>query len=108
MDTHTEVYFAKSVPMSTYLACFIVSDFQSRDVVVDTKGIGDPFDLRVFATPEQINKVDFAVEVGKGVIEYYVQYFQIPYPLPKLGKLNYFGIFFYHLALIPHNCLTYV
>ncbi|XP_059219771.1 glutamyl aminopeptidase [Stomoxys calcitrans] len=81
---YTEVHFNKSVPMSTYLACFIVSDFKSKDVKIDTKGIGEEFDMRVFATPEQLDKVDFALNVGKGVIEYYIDYFQIPYPLPKL------------------------
>lgn len=83
-DTYTEVLFAKSVPMSTYLACFIVSDFEAKTVSIDTKGIGQPFDMGVYATPEQLDKVDFAVDVGKGVIEYYIDYFQIEYPLPKL------------------------
>ncbi|KAH8359852.1 hypothetical protein KR093_009103 [Drosophila rubida] len=82
--TYTEVMFAKSVPMSTYLACFIVSDFAAKSVAIDTKGIGSSFDMGVYATPEQIDKVDFALEVGKGVIEYYIDYFQIEYPLPKL------------------------
>lgn len=82
--TYTEVQFAKSVPMSTYLACFIVSDFEAKTVAIDTKGIGQSFDMGVYATPEQLDKVDFALEVGKGVIEYYIDYFQIEYPLPKL------------------------
>lgn len=83
-ETYIEVRFAKSVPMSTYLACFIVSDFKAKTVPIDTKGIGQSFDMGVYATPEQLDKVDFAVEVGKGVIEYYIDYFQIEYPLPKL------------------------
>ncbi|KAL7728103.1 hypothetical protein ACLKA6_002245 [Drosophila palustris] len=82
--SYTEVMFAKSVPMSTYLACFIVSDFEAKFETIDTKGIGKPFEMGVYATPEQLGKVDFALEVGKGVIEYYIDYFQIEYPLPKL------------------------
>lgn len=74
--------------MSTYLSCFIVSDFLFKNTTVDTNGIGEEFELRVFATPEQINKVNFALDVGKQIIEYYIQYFKIPYPLPKLGKFN--------------------
>ncbi|XP_039964988.1 uncharacterized protein LOC120777590 [Bactrocera tryoni] len=81
---YTEVYFNRSVPMSTYLACFIVSDFEYKSAVIDTNGIGNPFTLRAFATPEQLDKVDFALDVGKTVIEYYIQYFQVEYPLPKL------------------------
>lgn len=72
--------------MSTYLTCFIVSDFKNKSAEIDTKGIGNPFTLRAFATPEQLDKVDFALEVGKAVIEYYIQYFQVEYPLPKLGE----------------------
>lgn len=83
-----EAYFSQSVPMSTYLSCFIISDFKSKNTSVDTQGIGDEFELRVFATPAQINKVDFALDVGKKVIEYYIQYFEVPYPLPKLGELS--------------------
>ncbi|XP_017039730.2 glutamyl aminopeptidase [Drosophila ficusphila] len=79
-----EVTFAKSVPMSTYLACFIVSDFQAKQVDIDTKGIGETFTMSVYATPEQLDKTDLAVVIGKGVIEYYIDYFQIAYPLPKL------------------------
>ncbi|XP_030370374.1 uncharacterized protein LOC115620994 [Scaptodrosophila lebanonensis] len=81
---YNEVYFTKSVPMSTYLACFIVSDFAKKTVDIDTNGIGESFIMSVYATPEQIDKVDFALDVGKGVIEYYINYFQIEYPLPKL------------------------
>ncbi|XP_058986730.1 glutamyl aminopeptidase-like [Musca domestica] len=111
--THTEVYFTKSVPMSTYLACFIISDFQSKGVTIDTKGIGEEFQMRVFATPEQLDKVDFAVEVGKGVIEYYVQYFQIPYPLPKLdmaaipdfvsGAMEHWGLVTYRETALLYD-----
>lgn len=72
--------------MSTYLACFIISDFTYKSAVIDTNNIGLPFTLRVFTTPEQIDKVDFALEVGKGVMEFYIQYFKIEYPLPKMGK----------------------
>lgn len=42
--------------------------------------------MRVFATPAQLNKVDFALETGSKITEHYIDYFQIPYPLPKLGK----------------------
>lgn len=82
----TEVYFNKSVPMSTYLTCFIISDFISKTQTINTNGIGEPFLMSVYATPAQINKVDFALELGAAVIEYYIEYFQIEYPLPKFGE----------------------
>ncbi|XP_063704235.1 glutamyl aminopeptidase-like [Culicoides brevitarsis] len=80
----TIVRFAESVPMSTYLTVFIVADFLHKEVMVDTKGIGEPFKLRCFSTPPQVEKLGFAVNTAKDIIEYYIQYFGIPYPLPKL------------------------
>lgn len=84
-EPSTEINFNRSVPMSTYLVCFIIADFKSQSVEINTQGIGENFQLRVFATPHQIQKVEFARDVGKAIIEYYIDYFQIQYPLPKLG-----------------------
>ena len=83
----TEVKFATSVYMSTYLLCFIVSDLVSlskkaRGVVDGAKD----FELRVFSTEANLSKVKFALDTAVGVIEYFAEYFDIAYPLPKLGK----------------------
>ncbi|KAI8123273.1 Glutamyl aminopeptidase [Lucilia cuprina] len=110
---YNEAYFSQSVPMSTYLSCFIVSDFLYKTVQVDTKGIGEEFELRVFATPEQLNKVDFALAAGKTIIEYYIQYFKIPYPLPKLdmaaipdfvsGAMEHWGLVTYRETALLYD-----
>lgn len=71
--------------MSTYLSCFIVSDFTHTSTNFESGGKQIP--LKVYASPENLNKTQYAGEVGKKAIEYYIKYFNIPYPLPKLGKL---------------------
>jgi glutamyl aminopeptidase len=84
---HRVVEFKESVKMSTYLAAFIVSDFANiKTEIVPKEGLGDKFNLAVYATREQIkNKnADFALDTAKKIMEYYIDYFQIPYPLPKL------------------------
>lgn len=78
-----KVNFRESVPMSTYLTVFIVSDFLSKSETI-TPVVGEKFELRCFATPAQVGKLDFALKTSVDVIKYYVDYFQIPYPLPKL------------------------
>ncbi|XP_017874509.1 PREDICTED: glutamyl aminopeptidase [Drosophila arizonae] len=78
------VTFASSVPMSTYLACIIVSDFDSQTGTVKANGIGNDFTMRAFATPHQLNKVKYALDFGIAVTEYYIKYFNVEYPLPKL------------------------
>lgn len=81
----TTVNFAKTVPMSTYLACFIVSDFVA--VTKMAKGLnGREFPISVYTTKAQKEKGSFAMDIGVKAIEYYINLFQIDYPLPKLGK----------------------
>lgn len=73
--------------MSTYLACFIVSDFKYKNATIQSQGIGKDVLLRVFATAAQLDKVDFALDAGKKMTEYYIQYFKVEYPLPKLDMI---------------------
>ncbi|CAH0714298.1 unnamed protein product, partial [Brenthis ino] len=87
-STNTEaVTFATSVPMSTYLACFVICNFDYKEVKVNTNGIGSNFNLRSFAQKDQTHKIDFAQDIGKRVTEYYIQYYEVPFPLPKLDMI---------------------
>nr|CAD7580183.1 unnamed protein product [Timema californicum] len=79
----TTVEFRTSVPMVTYLTCFIVSDFQRLPPVNISQG----FPFSVYSTPAQVNKTAYALELGSKVTEYYIDYFNIPYPLPKLDMI---------------------
>lgn len=72
--------------MSTYLACFIVSDFVYKEQSIRANEIGEDFKMRVYARPGQLDNVDFALESGVALTEYFIQYFQTEYPLPKLGE----------------------
>lgn len=100
----TRTTFNKSVPMSTYLACFIVCDFAHKEATIDSQGVGGNVELRVFATPHQLNKVSLALDAAKTITERYIQYFQIAYPLPKLGERGFLKLiqdclnstFFFH------------
>lgn len=82
-DGLIKVNFRESVPMSTYLTVFIVSDFVFKSETVEPS-VGQPFELRCFSTPAQVDKLDFALQTSVEVIKYYITYFNIEYPLPKL------------------------
>lgn len=79
----TEVTFKESVPMSTYLTCFIVADFVFISGIVEPV-LGDEFKLSVYSTVQQKDKLDYALQVGIGTTKFYIEYFGIEYPLPKL------------------------
>ncbi|KAJ8721560.1 hypothetical protein PYW07_002335 [Mythimna separata] len=88
-DTNMEqVTFATSVPMSTYLACFVVCDFDHKETEINTGGIGKPFTLRSFAQKQELHKIDFAQDIGKRATEFYIRYYEVPFPLPKLDMIG--------------------
>ncbi|KAF8795593.1 Glutamyl aminopeptidase like protein [Argiope bruennichi] len=103
--------FQKSVPMVTYLVCFIVSDFQFQGT---TTSSGKPF--RVYTTPDQVNLTTYALHFGSRVLEYFERYFNIGYPLPKQdmvgipdfssGAMEHWGVITFretNLLYDPHN-----
>ncbi|XP_049276571.1 glutamyl aminopeptidase isoform X1 [Anopheles funestus] len=104
--------FERSVRMSTYLVVFIVSDFQYKQVLIEPVH-GDKFPLRVYATRFQQNNIDFALDTARIIIEYYVRYFGIAYPLPKLdmaaipdfvsGAMETWGLVTYRETSILYN-----
>ena len=42
--------------------------------------------MTFYAPEDQVDQLDYAVETGKNVLEYFEKLFDIPYPLPKAGK----------------------
>ncbi|XP_072938562.1 aminopeptidase A-like isoform X2 [Epargyreus clarus] len=81
------VNFATSVPMSTYLVCFVICKFDHKETDIFSSGIGRNFKLRSFAQKDQTHKIDFAQDIGKRVTEFYIKYYEVPFPLPKLDMI---------------------
>lgn len=73
-------HFMKSVPMSTYLLAFIVCDFKYTNA---TTGVHNNITIRVWTTPAQVNQTEYALGVGKDIITYFEDYYNLGYPLPK-------------------------
>jgi glutamyl aminopeptidase len=109
------VHFDETVAMSTYLSCFIVSDFKHTATSFDNGGTDVPF--RVYASSDQLDKTNYAGTVGKLSIEYYIKYFNIPYPLPKLdmvaipdfvsGAMEHWGLVTYRETALLYDPKTH-
>lgn len=79
----TTVKFEKSVPMVTYLVAFAIGDFS----FVEKKTKRD-VPVRIYTTTFQIKNAQYASNITHKIIDYFEEYFNIHYPLPKLGKKN--------------------
>jgi aminopeptidase N len=71
--------FETTPKMSSYLLAFIFGDLQCKETTTDS-GIA----VRVWATKAQpADSLDFALGAAKGGIEFFENYYGVPYPLAK-------------------------
>mmetsp|Transcript_13709 Transcript_13709/g.19373 ORF Transcript_13709/g.19373 Transcript_13709/m.19373 type:complete len:883 (-) Transcript_13709:45-2693(-) len=78
----TSIRFMPSPLMSTYLLAICVGEFDFIQGV--TKG---GVSIRVFTPPGKKELGKFALQVGIDTLDLYDDFFQIPYPLPKLDMI---------------------
>lgn len=71
------VAFEPSPKMSSYLLAFIVGDFEKIQKRTRNNTL-----VRVFVTPGKKHQAKFALDVAVRCLEFYEDYFEIPYPLP--------------------------
>ncbi len=76
------IKFSPTPKMSTYLLAFIVGDFE----YVESK-TKNGVQVRVFTTPGKKHQAKFALECAVKTLEFYDEYFDIPYPLPILDMI---------------------
>jgi puromycin-sensitive aminopeptidase len=70
--------FETTPKMSTYLLAFVFGELGSIEAT--TK---DGVLVRAFATPDNVAHTEFALDCAVKTLEFYNQYFDIAYPLPK-------------------------
>lgn len=75
--------FETTPKMSSYLVAFVVGDLQKMSGKTDS-GV----EVNVYATPAQpAASLDFALEHAIKTIEFFNDYFGVPYPLPKSDQV---------------------
>ena len=71
--------FATTPRMSSYLLAFVVGELHKKTAHT-TSGV----EVNVWATPAQSEEtLDFALNIATHSIDFYDEYFGVPYPLPK-------------------------
>ena len=77
-----KVRYKETPKMSTYLLAFIIGDMESIETTASDGTL-----IRVFTTPGKIEQGRFALDVAARLLDYYNDYFGIPFPLEKLDHL---------------------
>lgn len=76
------IRYQETPKMSTYLLAFIVGEMESIEATTDGGTL-----IRVFTTPGKVEQGRFALDVAVRLLDYYNDYFGIPFPLEKLDHL---------------------
>lgn len=109
----TEVTFATSPKMSTYLLFFGLGEFDRA-----TAKVGD-VEMGVITKKGDLGKADFALKSAGPILQWYNDYFGAPYPLPKLDHIaapgqsqffsameNWGAIFYFEYALLEDPAIS--
>ncbi len=75
------VAFARTPRMSTYLLAYFGGEFE----VLESNHHG--IHLRILTTQGKREQGAYALEVTRQVLDYYTDYFGVPYPLPQLDQI---------------------
>jgi aminopeptidase N len=105
IDNGKEVRFAMTPLMASYLNVFIAGELE----LIETKAAGTQ--IRVVATKGKAKWGRYALESTAQILEYYNDYFDFPYPLPKLDQIaipggfggameNWGGVTYYETGLL--------
>lgn len=107
--TYKAVAFATTPIVSTYLIAFCVGEFEYIETTSYPKD-ANPIKVRVYTPPGEVSKGHFALEVAARTLEFFSEYFNTPYPLPKMdmvavpdfaaGAMENWGLVTYRTAIL--------
>ncbi len=104
-DGGKEVRFKQTPPMASYLNVFVAGELET----IETDAAGTR--IRVVTTKGKAKWGQYALESTAQILQYYNDYFGVPYPLPKLDQIaipggfggameNWGGITYFESALL--------
>ena len=81
-DGRVETLFVDSMKMSTYLVAFVIGELE----VTEVGSVGDT-QIRIIHRPGFSHQTSFAGAAGMKILEFFENYYQIPYPGSKLDLI---------------------
>lgn len=78
-EGQVETSFTESVPMSTYLVAFVVSNFENNSVTTKNNVI-----ISIWSRSDVFNQTSYALTIADKLLTYYEELFKIDFPLPKI------------------------
>ena len=67
--------------MSTYLVAFIICDYTHLN-----KQTKNGVSVSVYTPPPSISQATYALDTAVHIMDFFEEFFMLPYPLPKQGE----------------------
>ena len=67
--------------MSTYLVAFVVCDYKRVSLTTDRH-----ISVSVYAPEHQLGRAQFALSTATTLMDFFEEFFNVSYPLPKQGE----------------------
>jgi len=75
--------FEDTPRMSTYLLAFVYGELEYKEART-----GNGTTVRIYSTPDKVELTGFGLDVSVKSLEFFEDYFGVPYPLPKLDVIG--------------------
>lgn len=112
-NTLKTVRFRSTPVMSSYLVAWYVGELEYVETTCKQPLSGKETTVRTYTTPGKKEQAEYANEYAAKVLEYFADYFDIDYPLPKMdqiavpdfaaGAMENWGLVTYREQLILQN-----
>lgn len=79
------VFFKSTPPLPPYLTAFVIGDFYYTKPIVTKRNVS----VAVYSRPEIIIHMKKTQEYAVSVLEFFENYFDVPFALPKLGMYTF-------------------
>ena len=86
-DGKVAVRFEPTIPISTYLVAFVVGPLEATEPTMVARPDGGTIPIRIIHIPGKAHLTQFGLDAGIHALEWYQQYYGIPYPAAKCDML---------------------
>ena len=78
-DEYVWDHYQETVPMSTYLVAFVISNFYNEK----SPPTGNNVTFQTWSRKSAFDQISYAKDIGPTILQFFETYFNVKYPLPK-------------------------
>ena len=99
-DEYVWDHYQETVPMSTYLVAFVISNFYNEK----SPPTGNNVTFQTWSRKSAFDQISYAKDIGPTILQFFETYFNVKYPLPKQVSTVLFNL----MGAVCHYTFLYI